>query len=106
LDGVDRAYFVPDHGARRAAQYIVEHYDRWATTRGGSFEQTAYWLNAQKIYRPDGFRWRRTADMNWYHAAKDGFPLPNGRCKASPIPVGSVTGNVAHRRIILDDGLN
>jgi hypothetical protein len=102
LDGKDRAYFVPDNGARRVAQFIVEHYDSWDRT----FEQTAYWLNAQKIYHPDGRPWRRTAVMNWYHAAKGGFPLPNGRREAFPIPVGAMTGNEAHRRVVLDDGLN
>jgi len=86
VQGLDRAYFVPDPGARRVAQFIAEHYDRW----GGTFEQTAYWLNAQKIFRPDGRRWRRTAIFNWYHAAKDGFPLPNGRREAFPIPVDAM----------------
>jgi DNA invertase Pin-like site-specific DNA recombinase len=98
LDGTDRAYFVPDQEARRVAQFIAEHYDRW----GGTFEQTAYWMNAQKIFRPDGRRWRKTAIFNWYHAANDGFPLPNGRREAFPIPCGAVACSY-HRRIEPDD---
>ena len=95
LDGMDSAYFVPDHGARRVAQFIAEHYDRW----GGNFEQTAYWMNAQKVFRPDGKRWRKSAIRNWYYAAKTGFPLPNGQRQAYPIPVGAMPVVEAHRRI-------
>jgi DNA invertase Pin-like site-specific DNA recombinase len=98
LDGSDKAYFVPDHGARRVAQFIAEHYDQWH----GTFEQTAYWLNAQKVFRPDGKPWRRTAVYNWYRAAKENFPLPNGRHEAHPIPAGSTLGEY-HRRIVPDD---
>jgi len=98
LDGIDRAYFVPHYGARRLAQFIVEHYERWR----GTFEQTAYRLNAQKVVRPDGKPWRRTAVFNWYHAAKRGFPLPNGRRKALPIPIGAGPAH-AYRRIVPDD---
>ena len=97
VNGRRQAHFVPDAGGRRVAQAILEHHDRW----GGAFEQTAYWFNAQKIFRPDGRRWRRTAIFNWYHAAKDGFPLPNGRHEAFPIPVGATP--VTHRRTIAQD---
>src|SRR5262245_27557838 len=55
----DRAYFVPDHGARRLGKFIVEHREQWASTRAGTFEQTAQWLNSQKIPRPDGKPWRK-----------------------------------------------
>jgi DNA invertase Pin-like site-specific DNA recombinase len=98
LDGNDNAYFVPDNEARRVAHFIAEHYDRW----GGNFEQTAYWMNAQKILRPDGRRWRKSAIRNWYHPAKNGFPLPNGRREAYPIPVGA-RPCVQSRRVELDD---
>jgi DNA invertase Pin-like site-specific DNA recombinase len=98
LDGNNRAYFVPAHGARRLAMFIVEHYDRW----GGTFEQTAYWLNAQKFHRPDGKKWRKTAVHNWYHAAKGGFPLPNGRREAYPIPLGA-TPALQHWFVMPDD---
>jgi hypothetical protein len=101
LDGINQAYFVPHNGARRVAQFIVEHYERWS----GTFEQVAYWLNAQKVFRPDGKRWRKTAIFNWYHAAKANFPLPNGRCDAFPIPVGAMPAR-HHRFIESDDDEN
>jgi hypothetical protein len=103
MDGKDRAYFVPHPAARRVAQFIVEHHDKWASSKCGSFEQTAHWLNAQRILRPDGRPWRTSAVFNWYHAAKAGFPLPNGRREAFPIPVGSMPAAEPHRRVVADD---
>jgi len=82
VGSLDQAYFIPDERARRVAQCLVEHYDRW----GGTVRQTAQWLNAHGVRRPDGRRWRKTAVHNWYLACKAGFPLPNGRCEAFPIP--------------------
>src|SRR5262249_45005556 len=99
LDGIDRAFFVPHEGSRHIAQFIAEHYDRW----GGNYEQTAYWMNAHKYFRPDGRRWRKNAIRNWYLAAKSDFPLPNGRREAYPIPIGAKPVINGHRRVLRDD---
>jgi DNA invertase Pin-like site-specific DNA recombinase len=101
-NGVDRASFVPDRGARRLAEFIAEHYDRWAGTPAGTFIQMAQWLNSQKVFRLDGKPWRTTAVFNWYHAAKEGFPLPSGRHDASPIPIGATPARRT-RYIVADE---
>jgi DNA invertase Pin-like site-specific DNA recombinase len=99
VGATDRAYFVPNHAARRLATFIAQHYDRW----GGNYEQTAYWLNAQKVLRLDGKLWKPAAVRNWYLAAKRGFPLPNGKHQAFPVPASAEP--VKHGRYIEpDDG--
>lgn len=76
---------VRNNAHRRLARELLQIY-----RREGSYRDTAWWCNHNRIRHPNGNRWNAMTMRTWCLAAKREFVLPNGSHEAAPIPPGAV----------------
>jgi DNA invertase Pin-like site-specific DNA recombinase len=85
LPGVEKLqnYLVPDHAVRRLCDKVFEISESHGHAGG---RVTANILNVMGVKNFQGRTWKPHAVIRYLHAARHGYPLPNGQLEPAPIP--------------------